>query len=190
MLKCETAVLQDPNEILEFIFVLQSEDVRSYLEVGSKHGGSLWRVGCALPPGSRIVSVDLPHGDLSFKETLPHLQACVEKLGEVHDAHLIIGDSTDPHVIAQARALGPFDAVFVDANHTEPYVREDWASYRPMAKKLFAFHDIGWRARPEPSKKMPIDVPKVWDEIKTEFKHKEIRCCPRDNGIGVLWLNG
>jgi hypothetical protein len=41
---------------------VQGEGVRSYLEIGAKFGGSLWRAAQALPKGSRIVAVDLPNG--------------------------------------------------------------------------------------------------------------------------------
>jgi predicted O-methyltransferase YrrM len=186
-LKCETAVLQDQLELNKFIQLLKDEGVKSYLEIGSKHGGSLWRVANALPVGSKIVAVDLPHGDMSFKESQPHLEACVDKLFELgYAASLYLGDSTDKKMVALIAEWAPFDAVFIDANHTEPFVRQDWANYGPMAR-IVAFHDIGWQARPEPSKKMPIEVPKVWNEIKQDYRHIEIRQCPRDNGIGVLW---
>ena len=52
--------------------------------------------------------------------------------------------------------------------------------------RLVAFHDIGWQQMHRPGKK-PIEVPKVWQEIKKGFKSHEIRHCARDNGIGVLW---
>lgn len=187
MLKCETAVLQDPMEIAKFIELLKEEGVKSYLEIGSKHGGSLWRVARALPVGSKIVAVDLPHGDLSFKESQPHLEACVDKLVELgYMATLFLGDSTSPRIIDLVSQFAPFDAVFIDANHTEAFVRQDWANYGPLGR-IVAFHDIGWQARPQPSKKMPIEVPIVWNEIKQDYRYKEIRLCPRDNGIGVLW---
>lgn len=186
-MKCETAILQDLSELGMFIDILKREGVTSYLEIGSKFGGSLWRIATALPVGSRIVSVDLPHGDRSFKESQPPLEQCVDKLTELgYDAFLMIGDSIDPQIIRDVARLGPFDACFIDANHTEPFVRADWKNYGGMAR-IVAFHDIGWQPRPEPSKKMPIEVPKVWNEIKIGFRHQEIRMCPRDNGIGVLW---
>ena len=188
--KYKRAMLQDESEISHFLNIVKAEGIKSYLEIGGKHGGSLWRVGSVMPRGSRIVSVDLPHGDTSFKESQPHLEACVEDLKKTydHDAHLILGDSTSDEIVEKVRALGPFDMCFIDANHTEPYVRKDWANYGPMCR-IVAFHDIGWRPRPEPSKKMPIEVPKVWDEIKKGYKHSEILLCytKRDNGIGVLW---
>jgi len=51
-----------------------------------------------------------------------------------------------------------------------------------------AFHDIAhWREIPD-SKKLPIDVPKVWSKLKEAHRHIEIKMCPtHDNGIGVLW---
>lgn len=194
-MKCETYVLQNKVELNEFINLLRTENICSYLEIGSKFGGSFWPIANSLPKGSRVVSVDLPHGDTSFKENESHLRECVGALRQRgYDAQLIIGDSTDQKVIEQCRALGPFDCVFIDANHTIKYVRADFANYEPMAIKLIAFHDVG-DIRPGgrvPSKK-PIEVPIVWQEIKQNRRYLEIiRSVPdhagcRSNGIGVLW---
>lgn len=185
--KYEHAALQNHDEFDRFIEVLTRENVKSYLEIGSKFGGSLWKVANALPKGSRIAAVDLPQGDKSFKETQGHLEACVAKLLEIgYDASLFLGDSTDAGIVAKVKQLAPFDACFIDGNHTEAYVRADWNTYGAMCR-IVAFHDIGWEARPEPSKKMPIEVPKVWNEIKQDHRYEEFRCDPRDNGIGVLW---
>ena len=187
--KFERVALQDPAELATFINLLKRENVKSYLEIGSKFGGSLWQIANkVLPKGSRIVAVDLPHGDTSFKESQPHLEACVKHLQKDYDAHLFLGDSTDQLIVGSVSQLGPFDACLIDANHTEPYVRADWANYGPMAR-IVAFHDIGWKLEDRSSKKMPIEVPKVWAEIKDQFKHEEIKLChtKRDNGFGVLW---
>ena len=187
MAKYETYLLQDLREFGEFLKLIRENNVRSYLEIGSKNGGSLWRIATTLPRGSRVVSVDLPHGDLSFKETAPNLQACIAELKRRgYDSHLFMADSTDPRTVEGVHALGPFDLCLIDANHTEPYVRKDWANYGPMAR-IVAFHDIAWKRVVHDTKKLPIDVPKVWAEIKGGYKHTEIRYCPQDNGIGVLW---
>lgn len=197
-LKCETNILQNRMEFADFIQIAKQENVRSYLEIGSKHGGSMWNMANALPKGSRVVSVELPHGDQSFKVNLPNLQACMAELkNRGYDATLIIGDSTDPAVIEQAKALAPFDLCFIDANHTYPYVTKDFANYGPMAR-IVAFHDIGfYRKEGMPPHKMPIDVPRLWGEIKTavndqvrpsqNMRFHELRRDPQDNGIGILW---
>lgn len=186
--KYKTAALQHHAEISEFIELLKAENVESYLEIGSKFGGSLWRVAYALPKRARVASIDLPHGDDSFKVTKPSLEACVERLREMgRDVHLHIGDSTADEAIAFARKLGPFDCIFIDANHTEPFVRADWANYGPMGR-MVAFHDIGWIEPPNfPEHKMKIEVPNVWRELKAQFRHVEIRADKGHNGIGVLW---
>ena len=133
--KFERAWLQNEAEAIRFIEILKTEGVRSYLEIGSKFGGLLWRVANSLPRGSRIVSIDLPHGDGSFKESRPHLVQCIEALHKLKfDAHLHLGDSTSAEAIEFATGLGPFDCIFIDANHTEPYVRADWANYGPLGR--------------------------------------------------------
>jgi len=183
--KYERAMLQDEREISWLVKQLLRNNVRSYLEVGCKFGGALWFVATRLPTGSRIVAVDLPQGDGSFKEAEPHLRSCVKALSaRGYDAHLIIGDSTDAAVIKQATALGPFDACFIDANHTEPYVRADWANYGAQSR-MVAFHDIAWKLKP--TRKMDIHVPQVWAELKQQYKHRECAYSAADNGIGVLW---
>lgn len=187
MLKCQTNLLQDMTEFNRFLTLIREQQIRSYLEIGSKHGGSFWRISTTLPKGSKVVSVDLPHGDTSFKESQPHLEACVAQLKlDGYDAHLILGDSTNQAVIDQVTKLAPFDLCFIDANHTEAFVWKDWEHYGPMSS-IVAFHDIGWQPRPTNTKKMPIEVSKVWNVIKKEYDHMEIRHCPRDNGIGILW---
>lgn len=189
-MKCETAILQNGEEITAFGKMLRDQNVKSYLEIGSKFGGSLWRLASFLSPGTRIVSVDLPQGDKSFKQSQGPLEECVAALAKRgFDTHLILGDSTDKRVVEEVRRLGPFDAIFVDANHTLPYVEKDWQNYRPMAKKLIAFHDIGfYRKGGLPPSKKPIDVPIFWSKIKTTLAVSEIRFDSCDNGIGVVWI--
>lgn len=190
-MKCETAFLQDRRELQRFVELLKQENVKSYLEIGSKFGGSLWHIASSLPTGSKIVVVDLPHGDGSFKESQPHLQQCVDELRKRYDHQvaLILGDSTDRDIVDEVDKLAPFDACFIDGNHTEPYIRKDWENYGPMCR-IVAFHDIGFlKERGETSKK-PIEVPKVWNEIKKDFRHTEIMLdLNKKNGIGVLWMS-
>ncbi len=188
-MKCETYMLQNKQEIDDLIALFLRENVKSYLEVGSKFGGSFWRVVNRLPAGSRVVSVDLPQGDTSFKDTKPHLEECVATLKKKgYDAHLILGNSTDQVVVDQVYKLAPFDAVFIDANHTLPYIKKDWENYSKIAK-IVAMHDIGfYRQGGLPPHKKPIEVPIFWSDIKKSHRHFEIRRDSQDNGIGVVWI--
>jgi predicted O-methyltransferase YrrM len=183
-----TKLLQEPAEIARLAELLAVERARSYLEIGAKYGGSLWMVATALPAGSRIVAVDLPNGTREWSASQRSLHSCVEDLKRNgYDAHLILGDSTQVGIIQQVYALGPFDAVFIDANHTRPYVEKDWANYGLLAH-IVAFHDIAWR-RAADWIGTRIDVPEFWQAVKDQYRHEEIKLCPtgKNNGIGVLW---
>lgn len=180
--------LQNEAEHARFVEIVKAEGVKSYLEIGSKFGGSFRRVADALPKGSRMVAVDLPGGTKDWVKTRASLLSCVSELKALgYDAHVIWGDSTSPDVIEQARKLGPFDAIFLDGNHTLPYVKKDWATYGAMSNKLVAFHDISWKRPEDFVSYSRIDVPEFWNELKPTYRHEEIRREAKDNGIGVLW---
>jgi hypothetical protein len=170
---------QVETEIDAFINILRREGARSFLEIGSKFGATLWRVANALPAGSRIVSVDINvNGD--------DLRQCIARLCKKgYDAHLIIGNSMSHVTADRVRKLGPFDVLFVDGNHKLMYVESDWKTYGPMAK-IVGFHDIGWR-RATPAAPNRILVPEFWGSIKDRYRHAEILHDPNQFGIGVIW---
>lgn len=181
--------LQNPREIAEFAMLLMDEGIRSYLEIGSKYGGSLRRVAELMPPGSRVVAVDMPHGTGSWEQSNISLRKCIAELnGRGLDARVIWGDSTDPAVVEKVRARGPFDCVLIDANHTLPYVSKDFMNYGPMAR-IIAFHDISFHRDIPPV--TPIDVPEFWKELKSryqdKYRFKELKYEPDNNGLGILW---
>lgn len=179
---------QHPGEFDQFMKFVAEKGVQSYMEVGSKWGGTLWRVANALPVGSTIVSIDLPHGD---RKTQPSLEACCEDLRQRgYRVHLCLADSTLPQTVEFAGKWKPYDLIFIDANHTLPYVTRDWRNYGPMGN-IVAFHDIGWKDKPGREGKLPIQVPELWRQIRNEHPDGEvveIRACPADNGIGIICL--
>jgi predicted O-methyltransferase YrrM len=181
-------ILQEEREIEELAGLLAEEQCRSLLEIGSKFGGSLWRLSHALPMGARVVAVDLPRGTKAWDQSQPSLRKCVDDLiAEGYDAHLIWGDSTHGNIVERVRRLGPFDAVFIDANHTMPFIECDWHNYGSMGK-IVAFHDIAWHRAPAWIGTR-IDVPRFWERVKLSYRHQEFCYCPtgNNNGIGVLW---
>lgn len=181
-------MLQVEEEIDALADIVRSEGVRSYLEIGSKFGGSLRRVAGVMPIRSRIVSVDLPNGTIAWKESKIALEGVIRDFKEEgYDTHLIWGNSQAPEVIEKVRRLGPFDAVFIDADHRMAGVTADWKNYGGMGR-LIAFHDIAWRRAPE-WEGVRIDVPEFWESIKGNYRHQEFKFCKteKNNGIGVLW---
>lgn len=180
------AIGQNEQEFAWFIELLRAEKVRSYLEIGSRYGGSFWRVATALPNGARMIAVDFPNSMGGRNDSKESLSACVAELRACgYDAGAIFGDSTDPTVVELVRAHAPFDACFIDANHGLEYVTADWKNYGPMAR-IVAFHDIKWRRKDEWCGKR-IEVPIFWAEIKQQYPHAEMGLERKNNGIGVLW---
>lgn len=184
-----TQIAQYQREVEWLQDLIRTNAVRSYLEIGSQFGGSLWHYGRTLPKGARIVSVDLPYrGD-----ALSSLRECASELLKLgYDVHLLIGNSHDQSTVEAVRALGPFDLVLLDADHLMEAVRKDWDNYSPMGR-IIALHDINWK----PPKDWvdwkdgrPINCPEFWEEIKTQYaRTDEARLDPtgQDNGIGVVW---
>lgn len=182
-------LLQVEEEIDWLADIVRREGCRSFLEIGSKYGESLRRIAAVMPPGSKIVSVDLPMGTREWARSRESLGGIIDGLRkDGYDAQVIWGDSTAQSVIEQVRKRAPFDFVFIDANHTLPYVTKDWETYGPMGR-VVAFHDIAWRRAPEWSGTR-IDVPQFWEQIKAGgYRTEEIKACPtgKNNGIGVVW---
>jgi predicted O-methyltransferase YrrM len=182
----EIEMTQSPIEFEALLDIVRAENVRSVLEIGSRFGGTLWRIANEMPKGSKVVSIDPDQGQGSGKPgAAESLRACVAKLSELgYDAHLLTLDSTQPATVEMARALGPFDLVFIDGNHEERYVRADWENYGPMGR-IVAFHDVCWKHPGRPC--APVDVPKVWNQIRGGYRSKEFHDPKYNFGIGVLW---
>jgi hypothetical protein len=179
-------------ELAEFVEFIRANTVESYCEIGCKFGGLLWAVAQAMPKGARLVAVDAPNGPWGRTDSEISLRECVEELKRIgYEAHLFFGDSTSDMIIASVGALAPFDVVFIDANHTEKYVRKDFASYGRLAR-ICCFHDIGWN-NPTPPGRMAIEVPKVWAELRNSHAGRasfsEIRHDNGHNGIGIMQWN-
>lgn len=144
------------------------------LEIGVWHGGTI--VQWAAVAG-KVVGVDLDTFDLKLSLPLGPRVALIE------------GDSTDQAVVEEVRGYGPFDVVFIDADHSYLGAHADWENYAPMVEPggLVAFHDI-----------LPRDgygVSDLWAEVKRGRRTVEIVGTepsphmddPRA-GIGVVWL--
>lgn len=174
---------QRPRELADFLDLLVTEGVRSYLEVGARHGDTFAAVADALPPGATLVAVDLPGGLWGCEDSLPALQdAAAYARAQGHTAHVIVGNSREAEIIAAAAAYSPYDCVFLDGDHTADGIRADWAAYGPMGR-LVAFHDIA----PTPDN-TGIKVPLVWNALRTTHRTRELLDADAPGmGIGVCW---
>lgn len=102
------------------------------------------------------------------------------------DLHLLKGRSQDGRIVERADELGPYDWLFIDADHTYEAVKADWENYGPMVRDggAVAFHDI--LHRPD------YGVDRVWNEIKGQDGALWVEIArtssPNLHGIGIVWV--
>lgn len=147
------------------------------LEVGTFHGGTLWGWLQADWPVT-VVAVDT----FTVHDGRAQFQQWAQGMG--HALHTIQGDSRAPATAQAAAAHGPYDWVFIDADHGEAAVRADWAAYAPLCRPggLVLLHDIN--ARPG------YGVSVLWRELQQAgYVTQEINARagdPHPCGIGVV----
>ncbi len=168
---------------MEFLLeTMKSEHVTRVLEVGSKDGRMLLRWNEILPRGARVCSIDLPGGAWGRSDSDIRLNAVIDYLrSQGLDSHVHFGNSQDQEAISWARRLGPYDLVFIDADHTAEAVQKDWENYSQMAR-MVAFHDISPKVA---GGKVCEFYQKM---IKAEgLVHKELVENGTTPGIGIVW---
>lgn len=170
---------QQPRELQRFIDILRDEGVTSYLEIGARHGDTFYEVMRALPAGSKGIAIDLPNGPWGGNSRNDLIAACDELRQMGYEISMILGDSQ------LIELHEDYDAVLIDADHRYEYVKADWEEYGNC--RIVAFHDIAGEGIS--LRDMDIGVPRLWREIKGDFRHEEI-IDPSDDrpmGIGVLF---
>lgn len=135
-------VVQDKIE-LEYIFNLMRDcDCKSYLEIGTAEGNSLYVLSQAMKRHPALAFVDLGehHTESPRDEVLKILESeCFYVKDRIH------GDSTYPDTLLRLTVGKPnkkFDCVLIDGGHDYTTVLSDAIFYAPMATKYIFFHDI------------------------------------------------
>ncbi len=178
---------QMKKELDALVKLFKDKGVQSYLEIGARDGDTFHEIMCALPVGSRGVAVDLPGGLWGKRQTINNLKLAIDDLkARGYDVHLIVGDSQSQEVADMVEELGPYDAAFIDGDHTFKGVSRDWSLYQDMAP-MVAFHDIVGHDQFEKVSKNPVEVPRFWAYIKND-KCLEFIAPDSKMGIGV-WIS-
>lgn len=172
----DVEVFQHPWELNVLLTLLYEVRPASVLEVGTWHGGTLahW-----LKMADSVVVVD------DAMRLASHWQQWADE--DRCEITLLQGSSHDADLIAKADELGPYDMVFIDADHTFDAVYADWTNYSPMARRLVVLHDI----LPRPG----YGVSEVWTMLKSQARARWVEICASETlpgnegpcGIGVVW---
>lgn len=179
--------LQIEEELKGLVQVLLENGVKSYLEIGSRYGGSFERIMTALPAGSRGLSVDFPGDVFGDNGSVPILLAALERLRAFgSDVDCIFGPSQAPEVIERVRRHAPFDAVMIDADHRYEAVKRDFEIYALMGR-IVVLHDVAAPDWQTSKTGVPVEVPRFWHEIKGLYRNLEIVAPDSNMGVGVLF---
>lgn len=176
-----THLMQNPWELTDFIFSLKQHEIdtgkkiSTFLEIGFASGlnNSILNKFFKF---QHIVGLDLFSSNLNGSNLLANMMW--------KNLILIAGNTRSQRTIDLSKKLGPYDFIFIDADHTYEGVKFDFENYSPLLNDdgVVGFHDIDCPDWP--------GINKFWNELKKSNKYnmKEFIC--RDYalqyGIGFL----
>lgn len=166
----------------------------SFIEIGSMYGWSLQHFIHYSEEGSTGIAIDLPvrhfvgphdwrveKQESNYKNIWP--KWAKEKKCKLY---LLPCSSYSPETVIKAKEIlkdKKVDFLFIDGDHRYQAIKEDYNLYSSLVREggIIAFHDIG--ENEEGGGRV------FWNEIKQNFKHKEILKDPnKEKGIGILYV--
>ena len=156
------------SQLLDLMLQFQP---RTFLELGTHYGGTLYQWLMFAPVGGKVVAVDDYHINNSL----------YDKWRRGRILRWYLGKTQDAEIVEKVREEGPFDFLFIDADHAYHAALTDWNNYstmmNPNKDTLIAFHDI------IPHKNTEVD--RLWNEIKGHYEHWEFVEDKEQSGCGI-----
>jgi len=175
---------------------------QTYMEIGSRSGGSLASFGTMFDVGSLLVALDLAKDTVAGEMNRETLRGTVGQLeGAGYEAVLISMNSTSPEAVEAVReALGDrlIDMLLIDASHEGFCVYQDVKNYVPFVRPggLIAMHDVGPVQYLGKKQKRNIRACTIrnlhnchaaWFDLA--MSHKKKILIQEDVGYGLVWKN-
>jgi predicted O-methyltransferase YrrM len=185
----ETQYIPEFEILLDFYIALKA---KSILEIGSYYGASLHHWLHYSAKNAKVISIDLPISEFCGPDD-PRCKIQEDAIANEwkswtkinNDKLYLIQDFSQKESVAKEvhKLIDNvfFDFVFIDGNHMYDAVKRDFQLYSPYVRKggLIVLHDIGYAEEG--------GVSKLWDELRVEYKHHELRMHPnKEKGIGII----
>jgi cephalosporin hydroxylase len=178
-----TPVFQRPAEFEQLLALYLQKRPLRVLEIGTYYGGTL-KQWIGRGRAERVVAVDLflPRYD-------PRPKAAEWANANGVELTTLRGNSHDPAIVEAVRSMGPYDWIYIDADHVYDAAKSDWRNYGAMTAPggCVVLHDIVACPRRHPE----IEVSRLWAEIKAAWPHTlefvEDAAAPW-GGLGVVLL--
>ena len=160
------AIGQTPDQIAKALVYLSDFEINSYCEIGLYYGGNFWFVSEYLRrfnPDIQCVGID----------PVDHVSPQIWDIVISSDWMRVILTTSEEI------AGSDFDLVFIDGNHTTPWLVNDWENVGRHSK-ICMFHDLQDALWP--------DVGAFWAGLNGPKKIEFLDCCPdrATHGIGLI----
>ncbi len=184
--------IQRTWELQSLIALVQRMRPATLLEIGTHRGGTLACWAAITPPGSHIISIDLPPP----REDKGVIDAFIARVrGSLRESQrltTIAANSHDANTLArlkEALAGAPIDVLWIDGDHTYEGVSQDMAMYGPLVRRggIIAMHDIR-RSNLVPDER----TQEYWEEVRARARTREFIAKPEPGlgmGIGVIFVD-
>lgn len=180
---------QIKNEFCNFVDFLKQHKIKVIVEIGTSDSGTHLLLSELVISQKTMIAIDL---EIRNRKSL-------SAINSNHDNRFAItGSSHSRKTLNQLSELlgdNMIDLLFIDGDHSYEGVKKDFELYKNLVSPsgFIAFHDIV----PDSYSRTGIktnsyvgQVPKFWNEIKDDFKHREfIESSNQDGcGIGVIYF--